>query len=77
MAEKKKSISRSLGEFLGHIIHGAKTKVDADGNEVVREEVSRTVEEEDRGEVTLRRTTIEEIEFRKQKNADSKRDDVE
>jgi len=63
---EKKSISRSLGEFFGHIIRGAKTKVDDDGNVVVREEVNRTVEEHDAGKgVTLRRTTIEEVEFRR------------
>jgi len=61
----KKSISRSLGEFFGHILRGAKTKVDDKGNEVVRTEVKRTVEEEDRGDMVLRRTTIDEVEIRK------------
>lgn len=61
----KKSISRSLGEFFGHILRGAKTKVDDRGNEVIRTEVKRTVEEETQGDVVLRRTTIDEIELRK------------
>lgn len=65
MPEKKKSISRSLGEFVGHIMRGARTQVDESGDEVVREEVNRTVEEEERDGVTLRRTTIEEVEFKR------------
>jgi len=62
---EKKSISRSLGEFFGHILRGAKTNVDDKGNEIIRKEVKRTVEEEKRGDVVLRRTTIDEIELRK------------
>jgi len=46
---------RSLGEFFGHIIKGVKS----DPN---RRVVRREVEEEQRGNLTLRRTTIEEIE---------------
>ena len=48
---------RSLGEFFGHIAKAMKT----DPAKKTRT-VSRTVEEEHRGDVTLRRTTIEEIE---------------
>jgi hypothetical protein len=59
-----KSISRSLGEFVGHIWRGVTGDVAPD-----KREVKRTVEEEERetdqGKVTLRRTTIEEIEFKK------------
>jgi hypothetical protein len=61
----RKSLSRALGEFFGHILHGAKTKVDDNGNEVIRTEVRRTVEEEDRGDMILRRTTIDEVEIRR------------
>lgn len=50
---------RSLGEFFGHIIAGVKEDPTRS-----RHEVRRTVEEEDRGDVVLRRTTIEEIEIR-------------
>lgn len=48
---------RNLGEFFGHILHGVRTDP---SKKVVRREV----EEEKRGEVTLRRTTIEEVEFK-------------
>lgn len=58
---RQKSIARSLGEFVGHI-WGAVNRDPADG---IRHEVSRVVEEEDRGDVVLRRTTIEEIEVRR------------
>lgn len=54
---QKKSLMRSLGEFVGHIVHGVKS----DPN---KKQVRKTVEEEQRGNVTLRRTTIEEIEVR-------------
>ena len=56
---KKKTLMRCLGEFTGYIAKGLTAKVD--GPQV--KEVSRTVEETTRGETTLRRTTIEEIEF--------------
>lgn len=68
---KPKSISRSLGEFFGHIIRGVRSKVDERGHvvdpkKVKRTEVHRTVEEEQKGEdIILRRTTIEEVEVRK------------
>jgi hypothetical protein len=59
-----KSIMRSLGEFVGHIVRGVKTPVD---HPPARREVKREVEEETRetpaGKVTLRRTTIEEVEY--------------
>jgi len=62
MAQKNdKSIMRSFGEFVGHIWKGVKADPNASTR---RQEVRRTVEEEDRGNMTLRRTTIEEIEFR-------------
>ena len=61
MAEKRnKPLMRSLGEFFGHIIKGAKTDPSAPKRSVVRREV----EEEDRGDVVLRRTMIEEIEIK-------------
>lgn len=56
-----KSIMRSLGEFFGHIVRGAKT--DPSGDSRQTQEVGRQVEEEHRDGVVLRRTTIEEIEF--------------
>ncbi len=50
---------RSLGEFFGHIARGVKT-------DPAKKVVRKNVEEERRGNVTLRRTTIEEIEVRKE-----------
>jgi hypothetical protein len=50
---------RSLGEFVGHIVRAVKSDP-ARGSAVL----NRSVEEERRGNVTLRRTTIEEIEVR-------------
>ena len=56
----KKSIARSVGEFIGHIVEGVKT----DPSEDRTAEVRRTVEETTQDGVVLRRTTIEEVEFR-------------
>ena len=55
---KKKPLMRSLGEFVGHIVNAVKT--DPSKRQTV---ISKNVEEEDRGNVTLRRTTIDEIEI--------------
>jgi hypothetical protein len=72
-----KTIMRSLGEFFGHIVRGVRTNPE-DTSEV--REVSRRVEEESRGDVVMRRTTVEEIEIRKTRdeheaNSASKRDE--
>ena len=59
---------RNLGAFFGHIVRAVKT----DPREK-RTVVRKTVEEETHGDITLRRTTIEEIEFKDRdtsKNAD-------
>lgn len=58
---------RCLGEFVGHVVHGVRAKprdpsVCADG--VSRQEVRREETSERRGDVTLRRTVVEEIEYR-------------
>ena len=55
---KRKSLMHNLGEFVGHIVKAVKT-------DPSKKVVKRTVEEEDSGDVILRRTTIEEIEIRK------------
>jgi hypothetical protein len=55
----KKPLARNLGEFFGHIWKAIRTEPGK------REVVRRTVEEEQRGDVVLRRTTIEEIELRR------------
>ncbi len=59
------SLMRNLGSFFGHIIKGVKT-------DPAREKttVRRTVEEEKRGDVVLRRTTIEEVEIRRDSKSD-------
>jgi hypothetical protein len=65
MPRSDKSIPRCLGEFVGHIYRGIKTKPGQDAKQ--RVEVGRRTETETRqtprGPVTLRRTTIEEIEL--------------
>ncbi|MCH8315031.1 MAG: hypothetical protein IIA64_03570 [Planctomycetes bacterium] len=66
--EKKTSLMRNLGAFFGHIVRAVKTDP-REKKTVVR----KTVEEETHGDITLRRTTIEEIEFKDRdtsKNAD-------
>jgi len=63
--DKSNSLSRNLGRFLGHIKQGLKAPVE--GDEPRRVEVSRTEETEERdtprGRVTVRRTTIEEVDL--------------
>lgn len=66
MGTKKESLSRSLGKFTGEIWRALKAP--ADGKQT--HEVKRIVETEERqtpsGKVTLRRTTIEEIEIKEE-----------
>ncbi len=73
MAKNRKTISRSLGEFFGHIVHGVRGDLNAAKPE--RREVRREVEERegevDGKKVTLRRTTIEEIEIEPGQRADT------
>ncbi len=67
--EKKKSLFRNLGSFFGHIVKAVKT----DPN-TKRTVLRKTVEEQEHGDITLRRTTIEEIEFKEtdeSENADA------
>jgi hypothetical protein len=52
-----KTLMRSLGEFFGHIIRAVRT-------DPRKKVVSRKIEEERRGSLTLRRTTIDEVEIR-------------
>jgi hypothetical protein len=47
---------RSLGEFVGHIVKAVRT-------DPRKKLIKKEIEEEQRGDVTLRRTTIEEIEI--------------
>lgn len=63
--EPKKTVARSLGEFVGFIWRGIRADVSREPTH--RREVRRCVEEEPRevpgGKVILRRTTIEEVEY--------------
>ncbi len=64
MPESKDNIVRNIGKFTGEIWRAIKSPVPTSSKET--HEVRRTVETEerqtDKGKVTLRRTTIEEIE---------------
>ncbi len=57
--DKKTSLIRNLGAFFGHIVKAVKT--DPSTSKTV---VRKTVEEQEHDGITLRRTTIEEIEFK-------------
>lgn len=57
--KRNKSMMRNLGEFVGHLVKAVKSDPKRK-RQVVRKET----EQEDRGSMVLRRTTIEEIEFR-------------
>ncbi len=57
---KDKSLLRNLGEFFGHLYKAIRT--DPAKKRVI---LKKTEEEEKRGDITLRRTTIEEIEIKK------------
>ncbi|MFO0874493.1 MAG: hypothetical protein U0575_11050 [Phycisphaerales bacterium] len=57
----RKTIARSVGEFFGHLRRAIATDPARQAREV-----RRTVETEARGDVILRRTTIEEIEVRRE-----------
>ena len=53
-----KPMMRCLGEFVGHIVRAVKTTPQKN-----KREINRSVEEQTDGQVTLRRTTIDEIEI--------------
>lgn len=56
-----KTLMRSLGEFVGHVVKGIRSDPGANAN---RTEVRRTTETEEHEQVILRRTVIEEVEVR-------------
>lgn len=58
----RKGLMRSIGEFCGHIARAVKSPADKRRIEVKRE-VEVEQRETSRGTVTLRRTTIEEVEL--------------
>ncbi len=57
---ENKPLMRSLGEFVGHIVKAVKNE--SKGKRVL---LDKTVQQQRRGNITLRRTTIEEIEVDK------------
>ena len=74
--EDRRSLMRSLGLFFGHVADGIRAKPGADSvsgpeaetgvtteRDARRIEVDRRVEEEQRDGMTIRRTTIEEVEL--------------
>jgi len=61
---ERKGIMRSLGEFVGHIVHAAKTDP---SKQTVRKTTEEHTEQTEDGKVVLRRTTIEEIEYENKK----------
>ncbi|MAD78326.1 MAG: hypothetical protein CMJ51_03025 [Planctomycetaceae bacterium] len=60
-SQDDKTIMRSLGEFVGHVVKGIRTDPAAKAETT---EVRRTIETEERERVILRRTVIEEVEVR-------------
>jgi hypothetical protein len=60
-SQDDKTIMRSLGEFVGHVVKGIRTDPAAKPETT---EVRRTTETEERERVILRRTVIEEVEVR-------------
>ena len=59
VSEQRKPLMQCLGEFFGHIVGAVRSKDD-------RIEISRKVEERTEGDLTLRRTTIDEIEGKRE-----------
>ncbi|MDP7008182.1 MAG: hypothetical protein QGI78_01270 [Phycisphaerales bacterium] len=60
-----KPLMRCLGEFVGHIVQSVKSSPTKKGREI-----NRSVQEKKDGNVTLRRTTIDEIEFEQEDTKD-------
>ena len=61
----RKTLMRSLGEFVGHIVHAVRTPAPKNDRRELRREVETEQRDTPKGTVTLRRTTIEEIEIDK------------
>ncbi len=62
-ADDKKPLPRALGSFFGHIWKGLTGPTDQPTQKrEIRREVDEEVRDTPRGRVTVRRTTIEEIE---------------
>lgn len=62
--QDKKSLSRSLGEFFGHIWKGVQEPVGGEPQkQILRQETTEQVRETEHGKVIVRRTVVEELEI--------------
>lgn len=63
--QDKKSLSRSLGEFFGHIWKGVQEPVEGNSGskQILRQETTEQVRETEQGKVIVRRTVVEELEI--------------
>ena len=61
-AAKKKPLMRNLGEFFGYIIKGVRT--DLGKQPAHKQVINKEVLEQEKENMILRRTTIDEIEFK-------------
>ena len=68
-AANKKPLMRNIGEFIGHIIKGVRT--DAGKKSAHKQVINKEVQEQEDENMILRRTTIEEIEFKKGESSPS------
>lgn len=67
-AAKNKPLMRNIGEFFGHILKGIKTDpAKPPGRKQV---ISKEVQEQENENMILRRTTIDEVEFKNHPNPD-------
>ena len=67
-AAKNKTLMRNIGEFFGHILKGVRT--DPDKPPAHKHVVDKKVEEVEKDNMILRRTTIDEVEFKNPPKAD-------
>ena len=67
-AAKNKTLMRNIGEFFGHILKGVRT--DPGKPPAHKHVVDKKVEEVEKDNMILRRTTIDEVEFKNPPKAD-------
>jgi len=60
---RDKTIARSLGEFFGHLWHGGVKKDVGAHKQTLKRDVQERTQPAPGGKVTVRRTTVEEIEY--------------
>lgn len=71
-AAKNKPLMRNIGEFFGHILKGVRT--DPSKRSAYKHVVNKKVEEIEKDNMILRRTTIDEVEFKNPPDADQTSD---